>query len=487
MSMGALYTAVQGLSVAQRQLETIALNVANASTPGYTRKSLLQSTTVVDGVGVGVQTGQLQRSINSSLRSDLWRQGSKASSAEVGESYLNRIQQLFGTPDSQQSFAAAMAKLKSGFVALSSDPASGVKQSEIIGQAQVLVSKFNSMSNNIQGLRNNAENQIIDEVTQLNVLAKNIADTNVAIVSAMNRGDNPVELLDQRDQYIKELSKHMNITSYTSSDGSVVVQTAQGAVIADVTARSFSFTPTPMTYGTFYPTSANGIMLNGNDITQQVTSGSVGRLFKLRDETLPVAQAVIDEAAHKMALRFEGQGVRLFTNAAGNVPTDVAANYLGFSASITVNPAVVADPSLLKDGTGGGPALNAGDNTNILKVVDYAFGDYSDAALTAHTAFRTTGLGASGTLTIDLPANGNILNYANSLIANQAQQYALVKGEKDYEVGYRDTLDKKYQDETGVSIDGEMTSMITIQKAYSASARTITAVTEMFDALLNAV
>lgn len=487
MTIGALSTAIQGLNVAQRQLETISLNVANASTPGYTRKSLLQTTTVVNGTGVGVQTGQLQRSINSSLQADLWRQGSKAASAEVGESYLTRMQQLFGTPDSQQSFAAAMAKLKSGFVALSSDPSSGVKQSEIIGYAQTLVSKFNSMSNALQGLRNNAEAQISDEVNQLNILSKNIADTNLAIVAAMNRGDNPVELLDKRDLYVQQLSEHINITTYNAGDGSIVVQTQQGAVIADKTARTFSFAPTPQTYGTSYPGSANGILLNGVDITPQATSGSVGRLFALRDQALPAAQAMLDESAHKMALRFEAQGVRLFSDASGNVPTDVVANYVGFSALMTVNPALITNPALLKDGTGGGPALNASDNTNILKIVDYAFGDFADAALTAHAAFRTTNLGPNGDITIDLPAGGNILSYANSLIAKQAQEYSLVKGEMDYEVSYRDTLSKKYQDETGVSIDGEMTTMITIQKSYAACARSITAVTEMFDALLGAI
>lgn len=487
MSIGSLSTAIQGLNVAQRQLETISLNVANASTPGYTRKSLLQSTTVVDGVGSGVSVGQLQRSINKSLQADLWRQGSKASAADVGESYLSRVQQLFGTPDSEQSFAATLSQLKSGFVALSADPGSGVKQSQIVGYAQTMVGKYNSMSTNLQNLRNNAEAQILDETNQLNSLAQNIADTNLAIAAATNRGDNPVELLDKRDLYVQQLSKFMNISTFTAGDGTLVVQTAQGAVIADKTAHTFSFQPTPMTYGTYYPTTANGLMLDGKDVTAQTTSGSLGKLFELRDQVFPAAQAMIDESAHKMALRFEAQGVKLFTDSAGNVPTDVVANYVGFSATMVVNPAVITNPALLKDGTGGGPALNASDNTNVLKVIDYAFGDFADASQTAHAAFRTTNLGPGGNLTIDLPTGGNILSYANSLIAKQAQVYSQAKAAQDYEVGYEDALSKKYQDETGVSIDGEMTSMITIQKAYAASARTITAVTEMFDTLLQSI
>jgi flagellar hook-associated protein 1 FlgK len=486
MSIGALSTAIQGLNVAQRQLETIALNVSNASTPGYTRKSLLQTTIISEGVGAGVQTGQLTRTVNSSLQNDLWRQSSRSENSTVAESYLKRVQQLFGTPDSQQSFAASLSQLKSKFISLSSDPNNGVLQSEVIGYTQNLVGKYNNLSTNIQALRNNAQNQIADNVSQINQIAKNIADTNLAIVSATNRGDNPVELFDQRDQYVQKLSGYLNISTYSNGDGSIVVQTAQGNVIADNTARTFSFTTSPMTYNSFYPTSANGLLLDGTDITAQISSGSMGKLFDLRDNILPIAQAMVDESAHKLALRLEAQGVRLFSNAAGTVPTNVVANYLGFSATMVVNPAVVADPSLLKDGTGGG-TLNANDNSNILKVIDFAFGDFADAANTAHAAFRTSGLGASGALTIKLPANGNVVTYANTLVSTLAQDYSQAAAAKDYEVGYHDVLSKKFQDESGVSIDAEMTTMITIQKAYSASARTITAVTEMFDDLLRAI
>ena len=486
MSIVALSTAIQGLNVAQRQLETISLNVSNASTPGYTRKSLLQSTTVLNGQGSGVSVGQLQRSIDESLRNDMWRQTSQATFSEVAESYLSRVQQMFGTPDSQQSFFAAMSSVKDSFVSLAADPSNAVLQSQVISRAQTLASRFNTMSQNIQSLRNNVEAQIQDHTSQMNTLLTNIADLNLAIVAANNRGDAAVDLMDQRDQYIQELSEFMNISTYNSSNGAIVVQTPNGSILADTTARTFSFDLTPMSYNTYYPATANGIELNGVDVTSQISTGKIGQLFKLRDETLPQAQAMIDEAAHKLALRLQAQDIILFTDASGNVPTDVVANYVGFSANIRVNEDIINDPSLLKDGTSGS-SLNASDNTKILNVIDYAFGDYQDSSSTAHASFRTSGLGPGGNLSISLPSSGNILGYSKNLITNQAQVYSEARSAKEFEVSYRDTLSKRYLDESGVSIDNEMTLMITVQKAYAASARTITTVSEMFDELLGAL
>lgn len=51
MSFTALNAALSGLRVAQQQLSVISNNVSNASTPGYTRKILPQTTQVINSTG----------------------------------------------------------------------------------------------------------------------------------------------------------------------------------------------------------------------------------------------------------------------------------------------------------------------------------------------------------------------------------------------------------------------------------------------------
>lgn len=486
MSVGTLNTSIQGLNAAQAQLNVISQNVANATTPGYTRKTLSQSTVILNGISAGVHVGTISRATDPSLQYDLWQQSSTANAANTKQSYLNQIQQLFGTPDSNTSVAASLTKIKSDLIALSADPGNSVYQSQVVSDARNSTVQYNKLSNQIQQMRNNTQTDIANNVTQVNQLLVNIASSNLQIVKIKNSSGNPADVEDQRDQYIQQLTQFLNVAIYSNGDGSVSVQTQTGTLLADTQAQTLSFSAIPQTFNSFYPTSANGVMLNGNDITSQITSGTIGALFSLRDKTLPEAQAIVDESAYNLAVRTNAQGVKLFTDSAGNIPANAVANYLGFSAGIQVNTAVVSDPSLIQKGTGGSPA-NAGDNTNILKLIDYAFGDYADAANTAHAAFKNTSLGASAGITIDMPTGGNIISYTQNMITTLAQQYTQAESDSKYQTSYSQTLQKNFYDQTGVSIDNEMTRMITIQQSYSASARMITAVSDMFKQLLNAV
>jgi flagellar hook-associated protein 1 FlgK len=104
----------------------------------------------------------------------------------------------------------------------------------------------------------------------------------------------------------------------------------------------------------------------------------------MRDTTLPKQMAQLDEMAHKLALRLEAQGLKLFTDATGNVPLDtppdpnaatpVAVEYVGFSAEIQVNPDIIDDPSLLQKGTYGS-SISSGSSEVIRRVIQFGFGD----------------------------------------------------------------------------------------------------------------
>jgi flagellar hook-associated protein 1 FlgK len=214
----------------------------------------------------------------------------------------------------------------------------------------------------------------------------------------------------------------------------------------------------------------------------------------LRDSTLPQAQAMLDESAYQLASRFSNAGVTLFTDSAGTVPADnpslgptasPTTGYLGLSGQLQVNSAVVGNPALIQQGTGGGPALDSGDNTYVMNVLNNAFGA-DNASGTAQT-FNTTGLGASGTLSVTLPSTGNIINYTQNLISSMAQQYSQASSNKTYQENYNQTLVQNFDDVTGVSIDSEMTNMISVQQAYQANARMITAVSDLFTELLGAL
>jgi len=230
----------------------------------------------------------------------------------------------------------------------------------------------------------------------------------------------------------------------------------------------------------------------------QTSSGQIAADITLRDKTLPTDQAELDEFSQGLSSRFAGQGLTLFTDPAGNVPsgggTPAQSGYVGYAGTITVNAAVSADPSLVRDGTNAvagftpnpasGPAGFTGLITN---VVNFTFGSQAQNGV-AQPAMNTGGLGASGTLNAPFGATGDALSdFATSLVSSQSQQSATTTNSLSTEQALQTSLSAKVSAVSGVNMDTEVSQMLSLQNAYGANARVIAGVQAMFTQLLQAV
>jgi len=173
----------------------------------------------------------------------------------------------------------------------------------------------------------------------------------------------------------------------------MVVQTGEGVQLADERAETVVFDKTVIGPTSAYPTAVNGIFVGDPDtnpvaieITNTNLNGKIGALLDLRDSVLPTQTALIDELAHKLAQRFDAQGLRLFTDSSGSIPLDTPPDpstdpvtpveYVGFSATIQVNPIVLANNALVQQGTVPTDlAVQPGSNEVIRRIVEFAFGD----------------------------------------------------------------------------------------------------------------
>ncbi len=205
MSVGALDTALTGLRIAQQQLNVISNNIANVSTPGYTRKILPQSARAVNGEYVGVSPDILTRNVNISLQRDFWTQISSSSFYNSQIKYLSQIQQFNGGPDSGISFAAIISDLRDSFSQLSDDPSNGFLQETTVRQAQSAANKINEFSDFITKLRNDAQDEMANQIEKVNDLLEQISTLNGQIRGSKNVNRSVAALEDQRDMAIKDL------------------------------------------------------------------------------------------------------------------------------------------------------------------------------------------------------------------------------------------------------------------------------------------
>lgn len=464
MGLTSLSSALSGLRIYQQQIDVISNNVANVGTEGYTRKILPQSSQIVNGRSIGVLGETIIRNVDTRVQRDLWTQISSTEFNSVQASYLSRIDQFHGAPSDNVSVAAEISKLQDNFSALASEPDNQFLLADVVSQAQDTANKINDLSDYLTTIRNDVQNEASVTVTSINDLLKQISALNSDIRFTKITGGSTAAAEDKRDQAIKELAQYMDITTFRRSDGIVTVQTSQGVEIASDKVTELYFKPAPLSATTSYPASAAGIYVgdptqnaNAINITETNIGGTLGGLIELRDYSFPKQMAQLDELAHKLARRFEEQGLRLFTDVSGSVPADTPPDpttdpptpvtYVGFSSQIRVNKYIVNDPSLVQKGTTTtGSALKTGDNSLIRRVIEYTFGNTSyqlasnpDALTSLDIRAGATGgttlqewLGLRSTNTVESGVNlSNYASIADIITAGGTETFGNIGSETD--------------------------------------------------------
>jgi flagellar hook-associated protein 1 FlgK len=295
----ALLNALSGLQVNQRLLDITSQNIANVNTDGYSRKLATQQSVTLNGQGSGVALGAVTRNVNDALLSDLRQQSSFLGQSDTLNTFFGRMQDLFGTPDSESSVASLIGQLGNSFQSMAAEPEDSSTRIQVVNQANFLTNQFNSMAAQIQSLRQEADTDVTSAVSQINSDLDQVQELNLRIAQGLALGQQVVDLQDQRDRAVNDIAQQMDIRYFTRDNGEMVIFTASGRAMLDRTANHLSHDAA----GTMSPTvtwasgSIEGITLSGADITSDIGSGKLAGLIQLRDTTLPDLASQFDELA----------------------------------------------------------------------------------------------------------------------------------------------------------------------------------------------
>lgn len=506
----ALGIAGSGLAAVQRALTQASQNVGNANTPGYTAKRLTVSAAGDDGLPLGVRTGDVQRSVDTALVQQIGGSTAAQAAANLRERLLQGVEAAYGTvsgSDSPSSLSEHVAALQSAFVALRNAPQDAGAQRQVVSAAATVASDFNAVGSAIGQARQQAQDGIVSEVAALNGTLRQLAGVTKEIRSELARGNSVAALEDKRDQLLGTLSGSLEVTAVRQPDGGLLLF-GRGGLSLPLNLDKDAFTVGNATVGatSYYGSGGTlpGVLAGGIDVTSQVKGGRLGAAIELRDSTLPRFQAEADTAAASLAWRFDQQGLTLFTNGNGAVP-DTTQPYAtggqaGFAGTVRVNPAVQQQPRLVRDGTHavstasggltnftpngiGGPA---GFGTLASAVTDYVFGTGASATA-GWPGIPTTGLGPDGTLSSPFTAPASIQDYIQQVQSLHAGARADATAAKAEAGDLLATLQQRFNTQSGVSIDNELTVLVQLQNAYSANARVLSTVQQVWDSLLQAV
>lgn len=308
----ALSTAMSGLRANQAALSLVSANVANAETPGYVRKTANQ-VQMATGAG-GVQTVGVNRALDEYIQAQLRTETSGASYARVRANFLANLQNVYGDPSSSSTLETTFNTLTSALQALSTSPESQSARTAVINAAQSMAQQLNSATQGIQSLRANAELGLSNAVSVANNAMAQIAKINNQVQGNVAQDASTAALLDQRDQYITQLSQLMDIRVVSNGGNQVSIFTNAGVQLVGADAAQLAFdaqgTVTPSTVWDSDPAKSNlgSIVINfpnGGSIdliaSNSIRSGSIAAYLELRDKTLVQAQEQVDQLAASLA------------------------------------------------------------------------------------------------------------------------------------------------------------------------------------------
>lgn len=309
-----LSIAGSGLRITQASLDVVARNVANADTPGYTKKTIGQENVISGTSSFGARETAVTRAVDEYLQSQLRVETAALSDVQVRQEFLERLDQLFGKPGGDSALDTLYNEFTQYLQELTTSPDLYSARQAVVSSAQLFAQQLRQLSGEVQSLRQLAEDSLSQAVTDVNEALNQLATINETLAVQSSRGVPPADLLDERDKFVDQIAEYLEIRTVEAADGSISLFTQSGNALleglpvqlsfdyhGDITANSlYSANDAERGVGTVKIISANGFQIDliRNGI---LDSGRMGALIELRDNILVETQNQLDELAHGLA------------------------------------------------------------------------------------------------------------------------------------------------------------------------------------------
>ena len=528
-TFGSFNTVRLGIYAAQKGLDVTGNNITNINTAGYTRQRLDQVSLITSAsdryyspyktrVGQGVLTTGVSQLRDPGLdiayrnaSADVGAADAKLAGLEKLASILDEV----GKGDGEQDDGVLLNQLNDLRDLINKAITSGLDSTQeglIRASAKALCSLFNDAADKLADMTETWETQLKDQVDTVNNILTSLRDLNISIRDADIRGDAALELRDQRNLLLDQLSQYMDIdVKYEMED------VGAGLMVEKMTVTLGTGGKDTLVDGKYatkletgdatkgylislhplqdkHPQAPNAPkQLDDNDLYGALQStremlteageytinGTTNDPNAAVKRGIPYYQKALDSLAHEFAgamnqlnriLDDKGNllaGGNLFSM--GSATNDASAIT---AANISISQAWAEDKVSLQASTK--PDAPSGDTSNLSKFL--ALFDQKIKFDPDHVAGGdAVGEAYHGTF------EDMLLHVQSVLAEDQMTTTALL-------TNYSATASEVYTDREGVmgvDLNDEATSLMTYQKAYTAACRLMTVLEEALDSLIN--
>lgn len=442
----------RGMLSARTATEVASNNIANASTPGFSRRVPVISENVqkfgTGSIGLGVNVTTIER-----MRDRFIDQQINRKEHEIGnfseKSSVYRLMETAITSSGSAGLDSIIGEFFNAFSDLSTNSQDINLRNSLLSQAEIMTETFRAIDSDLSNLSNQVFDQTNFRIMHVNELLGDIASLNgeIAVTRSANQIDH--NALDRQVLALNELAKLVDFDTLVTEAGATEVRIGG---IAIVTGQEFQKLRADVDQ---YSNTFRLRMQNGKLI--DAAKGELAANIEMFEKGIPEAKEKLDKLAVAMIDRIDeihvtGFGLEDTISRSFFDATSTGASNIRVNAAIHENPSHIAVSSI---------AGESGNNDRALEIISLQDEPFIDGQTIASRMVEFMGL------------PGNRLNEIDRKLESASAA-------KDFLVNRQEQL-------AGVSIDEELGNMIKFQNSFQASARVLDIGRNMFDTLLSIV
>jgi flagellar hook-associated protein 1 FlgK len=392
------------LSAQQSAIQTISHNIANVNTPGYSREEAIleEAQPVPSAIGLmgdGVVVQGIKSYLDQNLQNAITRKNSDVQEQQVYEKYLTQIQSIFD--ESNSNLSSNITTFFNDWSTLSTDPTSTSDKQTLASDGKTLCTTFNTLYSDLVNLQSDLNGEVNSQIDDINGLTSKIASLNQLMSRTGNGTSEASDYVDQRNQLLQQLGGYTNISYFTDSSNMVSVVTSKGLSLVDGT-FSYQLKGSQDATTGMTDVSWQGPSGASQDVTSQISSGSLGAVLATRDTTIPLylgnlnglAQSIMQNVNYFHEQGNDNAGIPFFQCDTPNYARGISlANQIAGSSGTVQTQNIMASSSTAHT-TGNDVALRIASLAN-----DTLLGGGTIVSTAASS--ETTPLGLSGRLAVN--------------------------------------------------------------------------------------
>ena len=319
---------MSGLHAAKTKLSVTGHNITNVNTPGYTRQDTVQGTRTPQFSGAGyIGTGtsllDVRRSYNEFLTTQVRSSTSLNSDVVAYKSQIDQLDSLLA--GSSTGITPSMDAFFSATQAAAEDPSNIPARQLVISEAEGLARRFNDLYDTINTQNSSINKQLVTSTEQINRLAQTIGGLNDAIANAGANGSQPNDLLDARDEAVRQLSTYVGVNVVMQDNNTFNVSLGSGQpLVVGNTVNQLQAVPGRGDPNTFEIDFVSGG--SRQNITSNISGGEVGGLLRYREDALKPSVNALGRLALSISEEVNtqlGQGLDLKGQVGSNLFKDI--------------------------------------------------------------------------------------------------------------------------------------------------------------------